>query len=92
MIVSFQSRRLRRFWEKDDASKLSPEWVDKIAMILDLLDTSIVPEDMNVPGLNFHPLKGNMKGRYAVDVQGNWRVTFAWEDGDAIAIDLEDYH
>lgn len=50
------------------------------------------PEDMNLPGLRFHSLKGNEKGRYAVDASGNWRVTFGWHDGDAIQVDLEDYH
>ena len=92
MIISFRSRRLRRFWEKDDVSKFSPEWIDKISMILDRLDQSLVPEDLDLLGLDFHPLKGDMKGRYAVTVQGNWRLTFSWEDGDAVDVDLEDYH
>ena len=92
MIVSFRSRRLRRFWEKNDVCKLSPEWIDKNSMILDRLDQSIVPEDLDLPGLDFHPLKGDMKGRYAVTVQSNWRISFAWEDGDAVDADLEDYH
>ena len=47
---------------------------------------------MNLPGLRFHPLKGESKGRYAVDASGNWRVTFGWEGEDAIEVDLEDYH
>lgn len=92
MIVSFRSRQLRRFWEKDDVGKISPEWIDKISLILDRLDQCLVPEDMGLPGLDFHPLKGNIKGRFAVSVQGNWRLTFAWEDGDAVDVDLEDYH
>jgi len=50
------------------------------------------PEDMNLPGFRFHALKGKEKGRYAVDASGNWRITFAWLDGDAIDVDLEDYH
>ena len=47
---------------------------------------------MNVSGWRFHALKGVMRGRYAVDASGNWRVTFGWQDADAIDIDLEDYH
>jgi toxin HigB-1 len=61
-------------------------------MILDRLDASLVPGDMNLPGLNFHPLAGEMRGRYAVKVSGNWRITFAWDDEDAVHVDLEDYH
>ncbi len=47
---------------------------------------------MSLPGWRFHPLKGKMKGRFAVDVSGNWRLTFGWADGDAVDVDLEDYH
>jgi proteic killer suppression protein len=47
---------------------------------------------MNAPGLRFHRLTGNMKGRYAVTVSANWRITFAWSGQDAVDVDLEDYH
>lgn len=47
---------------------------------------------MNLPGLRFHPLKGADRGRYALDVSGNWRITFGWDQTDATDVDLEDYH
>ena len=47
---------------------------------------------MDLPGYGFHPLKGDMRGRYAITVSRNWRVTFGWYDGDAVDIDLEDHH
>jgi toxin HigB-1 len=91
MIRSFRSKALRRFAERGDASKLSvPN--PTFRRILARLDAAIRPEDMNLPGFRFHGLKGKDKGRYAVDVSGNWRITFAWLDGDAIDVDLEDYH
>ena len=43
-------------------------------------------------GLRFHTLKGEGKGRYAVDASGNWRITFGWDGEDAIEVDLKDYH
>jgi proteic killer suppression protein len=46
----------------------------------------------NIPGLRFHPLRGRDKGRYAVDASGNWRITFGWDNEDAVDVDLEDYH
>lgn len=61
-------------------------------MVLDRLDAAVRPEDMNLPGLRFHALSGKMKGRYSVRVTGNRRVTFAWDDEDAVDVDLEDYH
>jgi toxin HigB-1 len=92
MIRSFRSKALRRFIEQGDASKLSVPNVRRVETILARLDTSFVPEDLNLPGYRFHGLKGKEKGRYAVDASGNWRITFAWDGRDAIDVDLEDYH
>jgi proteic killer suppression protein len=92
MIVSFRSRALQRFWERDDASKLPPDRINRITMILDRLDASTSASDMNLPGLSFHQLSGRNKGRYAVSVSGNWRITFGWDQEDAIQVDFEDYH
>ncbi|MGE3990508.1 type II toxin-antitoxin system RelE/ParE family toxin [Pseudorhodoplanes sp.] len=92
MIRSFRSKSLRRFAERGDASKLSVQNPDRIRRILARLDAAMKPEDMDLPGFRFHGLKGRNKGRYAVDASGNWRITFGWLDGDAVDVDLEDYH
>jgi toxin HigB-1 len=92
MIRSFRSKALRRFAEHGDASKLCVPNVRRVERILAMLDQAMVPEDMNLPGYRFHGLKGRDKRRYAVDASGNWRVTFGWDDGDAVDVDLEDYH
>jgi proteic killer suppression protein len=47
---------------------------------------------MNLPGYRLHPLKGNQAGRYAVDVSGAWRLTFEFDNGDAVVVDYEQYH
>jgi toxin HigB-1 len=92
MILSFRDRALKRFWERDDASKLPPDRIQRIAMILDRLEAAAAPDDLNLPGLGFHKLSGAAKGRYAVSVSANWRITFAWRDLDAVDVDFEDYH
>jgi proteic killer suppression protein len=92
MIRTFRSKGLKRFAETGDASKLSVQNERRIRQILLALNAARLPEDMNRPGLRFHPLKGAGKGRYAVDASGNWRITFAWDGEDAIDVDLEDYH
>lgn len=92
MIKSFRSRALKRFWENSDASGLRPEWVRKVERQLELLDQSTRPEDMDVVTFGFHALTGNKAGRFVVWVSRNWRLTFAFEGQDAVAVDLEDYH
>ncbi len=92
MLLSFRSRALKRFWERDDASKLPADRIRRITMLLDRLDASTDPEQMNLPGFGFHRLSGDQAGRYAVSVSANWRITFGWDQEDAVQVDFEDYH
>ena len=55
-------------------------------------DVAKEPQDLNQPALRLHPLKGDLKGHWSVWVNGNWRITFGWIEGDATDVDLEDYH
>ena len=57
-----------------------------------LLETAFTVEDMNLPGLKLHQLKGERAGFYAVSVSGNWRVIFRFEEGAPVDVDLIDYH
>ena len=94
MIGSFRSKILERFWIKNDPRGIRPDLVTRVRFILDLLDAASAPKDLDVAGFGFHPLKGEMSGRFSVRVNRNWRVTFAWHDlrPEAIDIDYEDYH
>lgn len=52
----------------------------------------MMPEDMDLPGFNFHPLQGFVPTRYSVHINGPWCLTFAFADSSAIAVDFEQYH
>lgn len=60
--------------------------------MLDRLDASTCPEDMDLPGYGLHPLSGNKKDFWSVSVSGNWRITFYFEGNDAYLVDYLDYH
>jgi proteic killer suppression protein len=92
MIRSFRDKALERFFATGDGHRLSVQNTRRVANILRALDDASRPEDMNLPGFRFHALVGRDKGRYAVSASGNWRITFGWIEGDAIDVDLEDYH
>jgi toxin HigB-1 len=77
-------------WTDDE--RVAPEHVEKLRDILALLDRSHRPSDMDIPGFRLHPLKGALKGHWAVWVSGNWRVTFRFEEGEAVDLDYLDYH
>lgn len=92
MIINFKHRGLERFFSKSSYSGIPAQHAARIERMLDKLDAAPRPEDMNLPGWRFHPLKGERKGTYAVSVSGNWRLTFRFVGQDASDVDLEDYH
>ena len=92
MIRNFRHKGLERYFAKSDRSGIDARQADRIRRILDLLDAAVAPADMDLPGYRFHSLKGDRKGAYAVSVSGNWRITFRFERGDAVDVNLEDYH
>ena len=92
MIRSFKSRGLKELYQVKSSRHVQSKHVRKLRDILALLDQSQTPTDMDLPGLKIHPLKGKLKGHHAVSVSGNWRVTFRFEDGDAVDVDYVDYH
>lgn len=92
MIRTFRHRGLEAFFTKDDSRKLPADRVARIERQLDRLESAKIPQDMNLPGWDFHALKGNRKGTYAVSVSGNLRLTFRFEGSHAVDVDLEDYH
>lgn len=67
-------------------------YAQKIRLILGRLHASTNPQDINLPGLSLHELKGNRKGTWSVRVSGNWRITFEFNGNDAINVNYEDYH
>lgn len=92
MIESFQHKGLKAFFNTGIKSGINPDHAEKIDFILATLRTSRSPQDMGLPMFDLHELKGDRKGTWAVSVSGNWRVTFKFEDENAINVNYEDYH
>lgn len=92
MIETFRHKGLKLFWEKGDRSKLPAAQIAKIRLILTLLHAAKTAEDANFPGSDFHGLKGDMAGFYAIKVTGNYRIIFRFAEENAYDIDYIDYH
>ena len=92
MIRNFRHKGLERLFVASTTRGIPTEHRARIQRLLDRLDAAVRPGDMSIPGWRFHPLRGTQKGRWAVAVSGNLRLTFAFDGEDAIDIDLEDYH
>lgn len=92
MIKSFGHKGLRRFFETGSAAGIQASHAKRLRLQLAALDTADSVEDMDLPGFRLHALKGNFQGRWAISVNGNWRLTFEFKDGNAYVLDYEDYH
>ena len=92
MIEASKARVSPSFGEKGRTAKIDAKMHARILRRLDRLDVAAQPEEMNVPGFDFHPLRGFKPTRYSVHVNGPWCITFEFEDGDACRVDFEQYH
>ncbi|MEQ1789912.1 MAG: type II toxin-antitoxin system RelE/ParE family toxin [Rickettsiales bacterium] len=92
MIKSFKHKGLGHYFVKDIRKGLDARDISKISRILDRLDAATAAIDMNIPGWDFHELKGNRKGVWSVAVRKNWKITFRFINGEALDVSLEDYH
>jgi proteic killer suppression protein len=93
LIGSFRHKGLRRLYEDDDRSGLPAVAVGKIKAILAALEFgAVLSQVATLPGWRLHSLKGDRRGRYAITVTRNWRITFRMRGNVVTEVDFEDYH
>lgn len=92
MIKSFEHKGLKYFFEIGSQRGIQPGHASRLARILDRLDASISPYDMDLPGYRLHRLKGTNGEIWSVTVSGNWRITFYFKGENAYLVDYVDYH
>ena len=92
MIVSFSHKGLEKFFKTGSTAGIQVKHKDRLSRILFALENAKTAQDMNVASYNFHSLKGDKKELYSVKVNGNWRITFTFIDGNAYVVDYQDYH
>ena len=92
MIISFIHKGLEKFYKSGKTSGVQAKHAKRLRLILTNLDQAESPEDMDLPGLRLHELKGSRKGIWSVSVSGNWRITFRFAGKDAEIVNYEDYH
>lgn len=92
MIKSWAHKGLKRFFETGSLAGVQSDHKKRLKIILERLNAAVMPEDLELPGMNFHALLGKQKGFYVVKVSGNWRVIFKFDHCDVILVDYLDYH
>lgn len=91
MIHSFRHKGLKELFEKGASAKVRADLQERALRRLDALDEAAAAEDLNLPGFNFHKLRGRPQ-RYTIHVNGPWCITFEFWNGEARHVDLEQYH
>ena len=91
MISSFRSKALADLWA-GRRSRIDARTHNRILVRLDRLNVATRPEEMDLPGFDFHTLVGFKPSRYTVHVNGPWCITFEFSDGHAHRVDFEQYH
>ena len=92
MIKSFKHKGLKLFFETGKTSGIQGKHKKRLRIQLAALDTAMLIEDINILGYVLHPLKGNKKNLWSIKVNGNWRLTFEFNNGDVYILNYEDYH
>ena len=92
MIGSFRHKGLKEFFETGSKRGISPGLAARIGRRLDALRAAQELGDIDAHGFDLHRLKGDRQGEWAISVSGNWRITFRFVNGEALDINLEDYH
>ncbi len=92
MIKSFAHKGIRAFFETGSKAGIQAAHAPRLRLQLAALNRAKKPDDMAVPGWRLHALKGSLAGHWAITVNGNWRLTFRFENGDALLVDYQDYH
>jgi proteic killer suppression protein len=92
MIKTFKHKGLRLFYEKGKTSGIQTHHAKKLRMQLAAINTAQEIGDIDISGFSLHKLKGERANIWSISVNGNWRVTFEFKDGNAYILNYEDYH
>jgi proteic killer suppression protein len=92
MIKSFRHKGIEKYFATGSKAGIQPRHATRLKLQLTQLNVALEPEELNLAGWDWHPLKADLAGHWAVSVSGNWRLTFAFEGGDAVLVDYMDYH
>lgn len=92
MIASFHHKGMQRLFSTGSTARIQPAHAARLRLILAVLNQATTLQDVALPGLRLHALRGDRQGWHAVSVSGNWRVVFRWLDGEVLDVDLIDYH
>lgn len=92
MIISFKHKGLEKFFSSGTKRGIQPKHATKLRMQLAALNTANIIDDLKIPGYDLHSLQGEKQGTWSISINGNWRLTFEFKNGNVYILNYEDYH
>ena len=92
MIKAFEHSGIEAFFKRQSKAGIQPKHAKKTEPSARGSERGKEGIGHEFARLGLAALKGQLAGRWSVSVSGNWRLTYAFQNGDAILIDYEDYH
>jgi len=93
MILNFRDKDTALIWSGTPVRRLPIEMQAIARRKLRMLNNALTLADLSVPpGNRLEALKGKRKGQHSVRVNAQWRICFAWQDGDCADVEITDYH
>lgn len=93
MIISFGSKETEKIWNGIVVKKPSIEIQQIGRRKLRMLHNSQNLTDLRIPPSNrLEKLAGNLKDFYSIRINNQWRIIFIWENGNALNVEIVDYH
>jgi toxin HigB-1 len=93
MILSFGNSTTQKIWGGVRVKNLPLEIQEIGRRKLRMLNNSINIADLRIPPSNrLEKLSGNAKEFYSIRINDQWRIVFKWEAGNALEVEILDYH
>jgi len=93
MIKTFKQKWLENFFHYGKSKYVPNELKNRLTIKLDMINAVNELKDLRSPPSNhLHSLHGNREGKWAISVNGPWRLCFQFKDGDIFDLELVQYH
>jgi len=93
VIKSFKDSGTEKIYSRERSRKLPPDIQQVALRKLRMINNAKNIKDLCIPPANrIEKLSGNRAGQYSIRINDQWRICFAWKDGDAIDVEITDYH
>jgi len=93
MIESFASAETQRLFATGKSRRLPPDILRRAVMRLTQLDAATLVDDLRLPPSNrLEALTGDLAGKWSIRINDRWRVCFGFERGNALDVEIVDYH